>query len=175
MWRPRALRSCLAAVAKTDYFAADRPRLVRGRMVMRKLLPVFTLLTVGLALALAHAQQIHRNDFGNQVQWLKGSGNANFREIEHKTTDEYAHKGATSETITIEAELGPNSAAPFVHYLYPTPQAPISPQLSCSVWVRAEQPGIQLRARVVLPRVENRQRPGEMFTTFLDADSYKLN
>ena len=122
---------------------------------MRKLLAVLSLLAFGLAVA--QAQKIHRNDFGDQVQWLKGSANANFREIEHRTTDEYSHKGATSETITIEAELGSNAAAPYIHYVYPTPQAPVTSQLSCSVWMRAKHARLR-RNRTPEQRAEQRVR-----------------
>ncbi|MFL5341462.1 MAG: hypothetical protein ACJ8F7_15055 [Gemmataceae bacterium] len=137
---------------------------------MRRILAVLVLFV--LPPLLSAQQIIHRNDFGTSVQWLKGAANANFTEIEHKCTDEYSHNGPTSETITINAEIGPANAAPFVHYVYPTPQAPVTPQLQCSLWVRAKQAGIQVRARLVLPRVENRQRPGEMYTTYLDGGFY---
>src|SRR5437588_10470781 len=92
-----------------------------------------------LAVLSVSGQQIHRNDLGQQLQFLPGPANAAYKEIEHALSTEYAHKGNASELITIESEL---SAAdePFIHYIYPTPKAPIGPGLACSVWVKAKQP-----------------------------------
>src|SRR5262249_50943132 len=137
---------------------------------MRTLLTA-TVLLLFVPLA-AFGQQIHRNDLGQQLQFIPGPSNANYKEIEHSLSTEYAHKGAASELITIESELS-SAEAPFIHYLYPTPKAPIGPGLACSVWVKAKQPGLRIRARLVLPRVPDTQKPGQAFTTLLDGDFYK--
>jgi len=127
-----------------------------------------------LACAVAAAQQIHRQDLGDpQQHLLRGPANARFEEREHRTTSEYAHKGTTSETLTIVADTGPNTGDAFIHYIYPTPRAPISDDLRASVWVKAKRPGVQLRARLVLPRVPNPQRPEEALTVLLDGGQHK--
>src|SRR5262245_10165415 len=117
-------------------------------------------------------QQIHRIDLGQQIQLLPGPSNANYKEIEHALSNEHAHQTNASELLTIESELS-SAEAPFIHYLYPTPKAPIGPGLACSVWVKAKQPGLRIRVRLVLPRVADPQKPGQAFTTLLDGDFYK--
>jgi hypothetical protein len=127
-----------------------------------------------LASAGLQGQQIHRQDLGDpQLHLLKGPANARFEERDHRTTTEYAHRGATSETLTITAEAAAGANDPFIHYIYPTPRAPISDDLRASVWVKSKRPGIRLRARLVLPQMPNPQRPEEALTVLLDGETHK--
>lgn len=129
---------------------------------------------VCLVCAVAQGQQIHRQDLGDpQLHLLRGPANTRFEEREHRTTSEFAHKGATSETVSIHAEVGVNTGGSFIHYIYPTPRAPIGDDLRASVWVKARRSGVQLRARLVLPRVPNPQRPDEALTVLLDGGQHK--
>src|SRR5262249_39908935 len=52
--------------------------------------------------------------------------------------------------------------------------APVSDELSISVWVKANRPGVQLLARVVLPHERNPQRIDEPLTTVIRGDLYQL-
>ena len=112
-------------------------------------------LVLGLGPALAAAfmlpcfgQQIHRNNFEtNRTSWLKGSADVAFNETAHDMTDEVAHEGKRSEHIQTDAQQGSQ-----INYYYPTANAPITDELTISVWVKSNHPGIQLMARVVLPR-----------------------
>src|SRR5262249_36531599 len=86
--------------------------------------------------------------------WVKGGADTAFRENDHAMTDQAAHGGQRSEFIRITAEQGS-----LVHYQYPTQRAPVSEELSASVWVKASRPGGQFLARVVLP---NERNPGSL-------------
>src|SRR5262249_14723651 len=126
---------------------------------------VLTLAFLGLALG----QQIHRDAFEtNEAVWVKGPTDATVREIAHKVTEEHADGGQRSEFIHIEAETGS-----FVHYQYDIGQAPVREDLTASVWVRGNRPGVQLLARLVLPKERHPERPDEPLTVLLHGDMYQ--
>src|SRR5262249_17871239 len=120
-------------------------------------------------LGLALAQQVHRDAFeANEPGWVRGPADAPFREVTHAMTEEHAHGGQRSETIQIEAQAGN-----FVPDYYHTGRAPIGQELTASLWVRATRPGVQLLARLVLPRERNPQRPDEPLAALLRGDQYE--
>ena len=105
----------------------------------------------------AQGQQIHRNGFeGREPIWIKGSADANFREILHETTDLTARTGQRCERIKIDADQGS-----FIYYLYPTQRAPLTEDLSARVWIRSSRPALQLLGRLVLPQERNPKKPDE--------------
>jgi hypothetical protein len=137
------------------------------------LIGAFTLL-LGF-LTLARGQQIHTNDFekGNEPFWVKGQADAVFREIAHRMTDpgnaaEPAHGGRRSETIQVDAEAGS-----FIYYTYDLGRAPVGDDLSISLWLRANRPGMQLLARVVLPHERNPRDPEQTLSTLIRGDLYQ--
>src|SRR5207253_1791908 len=128
-------------------------------------------MTAGHALALlavARGQQIHRNGFEvREPVWLKGTADTPYRELAHEITDATAHTGQYSEHLQINSEQG-NA----IYYYYPTSRAPINEDLSISLWVKANRGGIQLLARLVLPRERNPNNLQEPLTTLLRGDPY---
>ncbi len=126
----------------------------------------------GLLLALLSAgrgQQIVREGFeARDPVWVKGTGDAVFRETEHRLTDETAHGGQRSEFVQLEAEQGT-----FIHYYFDVGRAPVADELSISVWVKANRPGVQLAARVVLPRDHGAGGPGEPLTVLIRGEVYQ--
>ncbi|HLJ92723.1 MAG TPA: hypothetical protein VKU02_05945, partial [Gemmataceae bacterium] len=130
------------------------------------------LMTATLAwtlLDLAQAQQIHRNGFEvREPVWLKGTADASFRELVHEITDATAHTGQFSEHLQITCEQGS-----YIYYYYPTNRAPITEDLSISFCVKANRPGIQLLARLVLPREHNPSNLDEPLTALLRGDLYQ--
>src|SRR5262245_36555087 len=114
------------------------------------ILAVTTGLTLAF-LALAFGQQIHRNSFeAHDTVWVKGTADAPFRETVHRLTEDTNHTGQRSEHIQLQAEAGN-----FIYYSYDVGRAPVSEELSASVWVKSTRPGTQLLARLVLPREQN--------------------
>lgn len=120
-------------------------------------------------LGLVRGQQIHRNSFEvREPAWIKGTADAAFRELVHEITDATAHTGQYSEHLQISTQQGS-----YIYYSYPTSRAPITDELSISLWVKANRPGIQLLARVVLPKEHNPNNLDEPLTTLLRGDLYQ--
>src|SRR5262249_10513805 len=125
-------------------------------------------LMLGL-LGLASGQQIHRDAFeGKEPVWIKGPTDAKLREVAHLITEEHAHGGQHSEFIHVEADSGS-----FIYYQYDVGQAPMCDELTASLWVRGNRPGMQLIARLVMPKERNADRPDEPLTVFLRGDIYQ--
>jgi hypothetical protein len=125
-------------------------------------------LTVGF-LGLARSQQIHRNGFEvRESLWMKGTADAAFRELAHDISDSSAHTGQSSEHLQISTQQGS-----YIYYYYPTNRAPITDDLSISLWLKANRPGVQLLARVVLPKEHNPNNLQEPLTTLLRGDVYQ--
>lgn len=121
-------------------------------------------------LPVGRTQQIHRNPFeSEEVSWSKGQADVPFQEEAHSRTNEGARDGQRSEFLRLLAKQGS-----FIHYNYPTGQAPISEELSVSLWVKGNRPGVQLLARVVLPHERDPKSLDDRLTTFLRGDVYRL-
>lgn len=133
---------------------------------------VMLAVAAGMTLALldhVRAQQIHKNSFeGRQTSWLKDAADAPFREIDHAMTDQFAHTGQRSEHIRLAAEQGA-----YIDYIYPTGRAPVSNELSGRLWIKANRPGIQLLARVVLPHETDPRNLDARLTTVIRGDIYE--
>ncbi|MBM4070034.1 MAG: hypothetical protein FJ271_13940 [Planctomycetes bacterium] len=119
---------------------------------------------------LTRAQQIHRNAFENpRPIWTKGAADVTFQEIEHTITDQGAHDGQNSEYIKLNAEQGSH-----IYYQYPTGKALISAELNASIWLKSNRHGIQLLARVVLPKERDPSNLDAPLTTLLRGEVYRL-
>jgi hypothetical protein len=118
---------------------------------------------------MAEAQQIHRDGFeSSETAWTKGTADANYREIVHEITEATARTGQRSEHLQITCDSGK-----FIYYFYPTGKAPLNDDLSVNLWVKANRPGIQVLARLVLPKERNPQNLDEPLTTLLRGDLYQ--
>jgi hypothetical protein len=130
--------------------------------------------TLGIALcglAPLLGQEIHRNDFErNRTWWVKGTADVAFDETAHATSDQVAHEGQRSEYLQINAKPGLGSS---VLYYYPTAPAPISEELSAGLWIKSNRPGIQLMARVVLPKEADPNSQQDRLVTFIRGDTYR--
>lgn len=120
------------------------------------------------------AQQIYREGFsGRQTVFLRGEDNVRAEEKGHELSEQKVHSFPTSERISLVCPQGGNEVN-FVHYYFPTAPAPIAEELSASVWVNATKAGVQLTARMVLPKERNATKPDEPLTVTLVGDTYKL-
>src|SRR5580700_10985220 len=133
-------------------------------------------LLLGLGLTLAAlgalpclAQQMHRNSFeSNHTSWIKGTADTAFDEAIHTMSDQVAHADQRSEYIQINAKQGTH-----VYYYYPTSKAPIAEDLTASVWVKSNRSGIQLLARLVLPKEADPTSREDRLVVLLRGDVYK--
>lgn len=137
---------------------------------MRGTGPGLALLAVAVGLLAQGTLQVHREGFeGPAVSWQKGRANVSHRELAHERTNQTAHSGRQSEHIRLHAEQGT-----FIHYYHPVGKAVLLNELVVSVWVKANRPGVQLLARLVLPRERDPQNLDQPLTTLLRGDTYEL-
>ncbi|MBI3410293.1 MAG: hypothetical protein HY040_18295 [Planctomycetes bacterium] len=129
---------------------------------------VTALLVLVLTNGPASAQQVHRNGFdGMQPAWVKGGFDAPFQESAHATTDVGPHDGQRCEYIQLDAKDGN-----YIHYQYAVGKAPIAEELSGSLWIKSNRPGIQFMARIVLPNERDPNNLENRLTTFIRAGAY---
>jgi len=137
----------------------------------RRQIAVAALTAAAAALALlrpAVADQLVREGFeGTDPLWVQGAADGSFREVAHRITDERPFRGLKCEFIQVSLESGN-----YVHYTYDVGRAPVTEDLKASLWIRANRPGIQLLARVVLPHEPNPARIEESTTVLVRGDIY---
>src|SRR5262249_8851479 len=101
------------------------------RKQLGRYLPILGACALAVSLAVcvydsAWGQQVHRNGFETkEPAWIKGPADVPFKEAVHDTTDQTAHSGQLSEHIQLTAEVGN-----YIHYHYPTAQAPLGEELA---------------------------------------------
>jgi hypothetical protein len=127
-----------------------------------------------IALPAVRSQEIHRNGFeGRQTSWLRGEDNVRAEEKAHNLSSDFVHLGSSSEFIQLVCPEGKNETN-FATYYYPTQPAPISDDLSASIYLKANKAGVQLQARLVLPKERNPKQLDEPLTVILTGDTYRI-
>jgi hypothetical protein len=127
------------------------------------------LLIALLGLRPALGQHVHRNPFESaKPSWMKSGFDAPFQETVHTITDQVWHDGQRSEYISLQAKPGN-----FIYYQYATGRVPIGEEMSASLWVKANRPGIQLLARIVLPNERDPNNLDNRLTTYIRGDAYR--
>ena len=116
---------------------------------------------------LAPAQAAVREDFETpQTSWQPGDADLSYRLQGHQRITGDPHSGQGSELIQL---TGGNGS--YVYFAHDAGTARIVAELSPTVWVKANRPGIQLLARVVLPRTLD-PRSGQPVATLIRGSSY---
>ena len=126
----------------------------------------------------ARGTHYHRDGFsGRQPSWVAGDTNVELEEKDHRISTERYYNAPSSEYLKVESK--PKVAgtdAEFAHYYYETPPCPVSPgagsEATASVWIKSFRQGIQLRARVVLPKERDPKNPDAALTTLILGDAY---
>jgi hypothetical protein len=122
-------------------------------------------------LSLASAQQIRRNGFESSTPtWIKGRADVTYEENAHTMTDQGPHDGQRCEYIQITSP----QEGKFAYYQYPVGKAPVGDELNAGVWIKANRPGVQILARVVLPQERDPNDLDNRLTTLIRGDVYKL-
>lgn len=138
---------------------------------MRARLPITlaVLSAVGsLAVFGAGGPQVVQERFeGREPLWAKGAADAAYRLAVHETTDEFAHRGHRSEHLKLEAEQGTH-----IHYTFAVGRAPVGDDFNAGLHIKANRPGVQLLARVVLPRERKADSVEEPLTVLLRGETY---
>src|SRR5262245_40093818 len=121
----------------------------------------------------AAEELIHRHGFsGRNVALIRGDANVKVEETQHDISKLAFHSQPSSEHLKLTVEAGTGDSA-FIHYYYDTPPAPVSELLSAGVWVKATNPGVQLRARVVFPKEPDPANPQAALTMLLVRKTYE--
>ena len=138
----------------------------------------YQIVSVGLLAALlafagfAFAQTtILKNGFETKPGWSKGGFDTTYEETAHRIDDREPHNGQGSEFIELDVKQGKENG--YIHYVYPVGKAPIADELRIAVWLRANRPGIQIGARVVLPSERDPQNLNFSLTTYIRGDTYQ--
>ena len=100
--------------------------------------------------------------------WNPGPSDAPNKQLVHALTDETRHGGHQSECIELQVQQGT-----FLYYTHDVGRGPVSEELSASLWIKANRPGTQLLARVVLPHERDPKNLAQPLTTLLRGDVYQ--
>lgn len=120
-----------------------------------------------VATATLNANGAEQNGFEDQqITWKAGESDVEYRVLRHERVRGDAHSGQGAEYLQINGGTG--SKVYFSHDISPSR---IIPELTPSVWVKANRPGIQLMARVVLPHTVD-PRSGQPVATIIQGESY---
>lgn len=142
--------------------------------MVRRMAGLCSAIAVGLALAQAPNFTVLRDGFDARPGWRRGPASAVFREEAHALTQQFAHSAPSSEYLRVQCDDAARELNPFVHYVYPTPPAAVEDETAGSVWVRASRPGVQLLARVVLPRERDPADAAAPLTLLVAGDRHQL-
>ncbi len=114
------------------------------------------------------AQGVVRDDFEGPEPTLRDAGGDATYKIEfQRRVVEGAHSGRACEQVRI---AGSNGTC--VYLSRSISRARVIGELSIGMWVKADRPGLQILARVVLPR-SNDPQTGQPLTTLIRGSDYK--
>lgn len=108
----------------------------------------------------------HEGFEGPHVSWREAGSDAQYRVVRHERTQSEARSATSSERFTIEGWMGT-----YVHIEHPVGRPPVIDELQMSVWIRADRAGLQVAARVVLPRTPD-PRTGAPVSTLVYGSAY---
>ena len=116
---------------------------------------------------IASARSAPFDDFeGPQVSWQIGDADVGYQLLRHQRIAGEAHAGRGSELVQITGGAGT-----FVYITRNVGSARIVAELKPQVWVKADRPGIQLLARIVLPHTPD-PRTGRPAAVLIRGTSY---
>ncbi len=117
---------------------------------------------------IAWGQVPYRNGFeGAEVSWRDLGGDARYQ-IDLRRVEGNAHSGDWAEQVRLTAQNGT-----YVHIGHDVGEATVIEELRPSIWIRADRGGVQLLARVVLPRVVD-PKTRQPVTAFLRGTQYGM-
>jgi hypothetical protein len=122
---------------------------------------------VWLATPRAFAQSLVRDDFeGPEIALRDAGGDASYRLEAQARVAQGARSGQWCERLTVRGNNGT-----YVYVAHPLAPASVISELAIGVWLKADRPGLQLLARVTLPRSAD-PRTGKPLTTLVRGSAY---
>ncbi len=119
-----------------------------------------------LSVSQGRAQVWHEGFETSQPSWRNVGGDTQYRILQQERVQGESHSGNGCESLRLESERGTT-----IYIAHDVGRPSIIDELSPSVWVKADRPGVQLAARIVLPRTPDR-RTGRPVATIIVGDSY---
>ncbi|MBI3836940.1 MAG: hypothetical protein HY288_03275, partial [Planctomycetia bacterium] len=115
----------------------------------------------------APAQPVLRDDFeGPETSWSYAADDASYKVEAHQRVQQNAHAGRWCERLAVRGNNGT-----YIYYAHPIGSARVINELRASVWLKADRPGLQILARVVLPRSSD-PRSGNPLSTLIRGTGY---
>ncbi len=108
----------------------------------------------------------HEGHEGTETSWQEAGGNANYKIELHKLSSDQAHTGNGCEHLRVSGGGGT-----YVYFSHAVDCPLVIPELLPTVWIKSDRAGLQIVARVVLPRTED-PRTGSPITTLVRGTSY---
>jgi hypothetical protein len=116
----------------------------------------------------APGEEIVQEGFEARGPYFKpGGGDAVHKVLLHELTEQYRHGGQKSEHLRVQIEKGT-----YLHYVYDLPAAPINDDLTVSLWLKSNRPGVKVYCRAVLPRERDPRDPARNMTVLLPCEPY---
>lgn len=106
-----------------------------------------SLLALMAAVAVRAEPAVHEPLDGPATHWQLVETEEPARIVVHETAEDPGRPSSPVERLVVEAAGGTS-----VLFEFPVPRAAVLDELQTAVWVKANQPGVSLAARVVLPR-----------------------
>ena len=126
-----------------------------------------TLLAIALHGGTALGQSPWSERFeGPETSWREVGGDVRYRIERHERAQGNAHSGGGCERLSVSGQAGTR-----VYIGHEIGRPRVIPELAPSVWIKSDRPGLQILARVVLPRTED-PRSGQPVSTLLAGTSY---
>ncbi len=130
--------------------------------------PLWLSIALGLLLAspLGGAPAIREEFEGPEPSWHDSGGDAQYKISSLERVPGVAHSGRGCEQVRIAGNNGT-----YVYLSHDITPARIISELSLSVWIKADRPGLQILARVVIPRTKD-PATGQPLTTLVSGSGY---
>lgn len=124
------------------------------------------LVTLGLPAPAGGQTAWYEGFEGPQPSWRDAGGDAQYRIQQHQRLQGEAHTGGGCERLSVAGNQGT-----YVYLSHDVGQPRVIDELMPTVWVKSDRPGLQILARVVLPRTED-PRSGRPVSTLLRGSTY---
>ncbi|HEV3138363.1 MAG TPA: hypothetical protein VGZ26_10675, partial [Pirellulales bacterium] len=113
------------------------------------------------------AQSVFRDDFeGPETSWRYAADDTAHKLEAHQRMQQNAHAGRWCERLTVRGNNGT-----YIYYAHAISSSRVINELKASVWLKADRAGLQILARVVLPRASD-PRSGKPLSTLLRGSAY---
>ena len=146
--------------------SVHRPRSAARHSILRCAIGLLVMCTTYLVESATASAQFLESLEAPEKSWRMADHDCSLRLIQHARTFEQAHAGQASEFVQFHAGAGT-----YVHLVHDIPASRVIDELNISLWVKSNRAGLQLAARVVLPRSKD-PRTGSPLTTLIRGNSY---